>query len=332
MKTASTHIRLILRTMTLLWLICMATIAVDAGQQQTVGPWTVETGVTWHTIGHGGETGYLGVRHEDLPGEQFIIRAPEYANLYKSLLLIPARWTWLDDSTLNMEWAAPREIQDEHQVARTAVFRFGNDFIDIVATVRNCSDRDWGSDRYDMFDVMTREAPLFRDDPAGEKTYVYRKDQFVPVGGFPIKDLKKNLMGSLSLATNREAPGELQITERLMAKVSDDGEWVLGIASDNAAGISFNLDPGTGCIHQNPSWGRLKAGEQRQTHIRVYLIRGTLDDLRKRYRDDFASAASASDSQHKGHGQATGGGLLRELWRTRLGVNSPTNVIVRPAG
>jgi hypothetical protein len=146
-----------------------------------------------------------------------------------------------------MVWDARPEIQNEHQVARTGVFRFGDDYIDIVATVRNPSERDWGYVRYDMYDVMTREAPKFRDDTSGMRTYVYRKDRYVPVGSLPIKNLEKDLVGSLSLARNTEQPGELEFTERVMAKVSTDGQWVLGIASDNAKSVSFNLNPGTGC-------------------------------------------------------------------------------------
>ena len=71
-----------------------------------------------------------------------------------------------------------------------------------------------------------------------------------------------------------------------MAKVSRDGKWVLAIASDAGRGVSFNLQRGTGCIHQNPHWGKLKAGEEKAIHCRVYLIRGTLDDVWERYTQD----------------------------------------------
>jgi len=260
--------------------------------------WHIQTGATWHRVGHEGETGYLRISHRNLPGERFLIRAPEYANLYQSLLLIPAQWTWIDTTSVRMTWSAPTAVRSRHQVDRTAVYRFGQDTIDIVATVRNPTDTDWNHARYDMFDVMTRESPAFRNDPAGRRTYVYRLGKFCPVGGFPIQNLQQRLVGSLTLAKDVSRPGALEITERLMAKVSRDGQWVLGIASDNASGISFNLNPETGCIHQNPFWGRLKAGEQRRTRLRVYLIRGTLGDLWSRYQRDFpANGSTSSDGK-----------------------------------
>lgn len=263
-------------------LMTPTSLAQDAGPAQ-IGPWRVTPGTTWHTIGHAGETGYLGVEHDALPGEQFIIRIPEYANLYQSLHLVPATWQRLDERTLEMTWSAPLDVQAEHQVARSATFRFGDDVIDITATIRNPSDRPWGHERYDMYDVMTRNAPAFRDDPRGQRTYVYRQNRWAPVGSFPIEGLEQRLTGSLSLADDPAHPGELEITERVMAKVSEDGRWVLGIASDDGNGVSFNLDPGTGCIHQNPYWGKLDAGESRTSHLRVYLINGSLDDLWHRY-------------------------------------------------
>ncbi len=91
----------------------------------------------------------------------------------------------------------------------------------------------------------------------------------------------------------------MEFTHRVMAKTSKDGRWILGIASDNATGISFNLNPNTGCIHQNPFWGKLKAGEEKQTHVRVYLIKGALDDLWDRYLADFAEIGQPARSDRQ---------------------------------
>ena len=305
---------------TLASMLLSLSAVVHGGDERTAGTWRVQTGATWHNVGPPGRTGYLAVRHRELPGEQFIIRAPEYANLYKSLPLIPAEWQWIDKSTLRMTWTAEPSVRRKHQVERTAVFRFGTDFIDIVGTVQNGTDRDWSAERYEMFDVMARNAPRFRHDPAGRRTFVYRTDQFVHVGEFPIRNLATTLTGSLSLAKDIARPGPLEMTERLMAKVSGDGEWVIGIASNNATGVSFNLNPGTACIHQNPHWGRLKAGERKSTHVRFYLFKGALEELLARYRADFRVPDDANRARSRGG--------LRQLWRTTLGVNSPTNVIV----
>jgi len=65
------------------------------------------------------------------------------------------------------------------------------------------------------------------------------------------------------------------------------------------------LSPFPPLSHHNPYWGKLKAGEERSTHLRVYLIQGTLDDLWSRYRADWSPPRPE---------------CLRELWRTRLGV------------
>jgi len=269
---------------------CLMLASMANAEQWQIGEWSVVAGVTWGKLRAEDRTGFLGMTHRDLAGQQLILRMPEYANLYKGLLPMPARWRKLSESEVEMEWAAPEAVQQKHQVAREARFTFGPDFIDVRATVRNPTERIWPHDRYDLYDVMTRNAPLFRDD-SGERTLVYRGRQFVSVKTFWPEGFNRDRTGSLSLAADIKNPGPRQITDRIMAKTSRDGKWVLGIASDVARGISFNLQTGTGCIHQNPFWGRLKAGEEKAIHCRVYLIRGTLADLWQRYARDFADTA-----------------------------------------
>jgi hypothetical protein len=64
-----------------------------------------------------------------------------------------------------------------------------------------------------------------------------------------------------------------------MARVSNDGKWVMGITSDTATGVTFNLDPDTSCIHQNRQWKPLQPRQTRALRGKVYLFQGSLADL-----------------------------------------------------
>lgn len=263
---------------------------------KTCAPWTVQPGATWGEVGHAGETGFVAVTHNELPDQKLILRMPEYANLYHSLPPIPTRWTWTNDRELCMEWTADDAVKLQHQVDRHAKFVFGDDVIDVYATIRNPSDRAWPAVRYDLYDVMAREAPMFIDTE-GVRTYVYHDGGLRTVKDVWKEHLTPSGTGSMELTQEDGSRTHLQTGDRIMAKVSADGAWVLAIASDIGGGLSFNLDAGTSCIHQNPFWGALQAGQERSIHCRVYLFRGTLDDVWKRYVSDF-SQTSLHDETH----------------------------------
>jgi hypothetical protein len=75
--------------------------------------------------------------------------------------------------------------------------------------------------------------------------------------------------------------------ERLAAKVSNDDEWVSGIATDIAGSLSFNFQLRVSCMHSNPVWPELRPGEQASAKGRIYLLKGGLDTLWERYKKDF---------------------------------------------
>ena len=81
--------------------------------------------------------------------------------------------------------------------------------------------------------------------------------------------------------------GDRPAVERFMVKVSEDGEFVLGIATDEAVGVSCNHQETMSCIHSNPLWGPLSPGEAKTVNGKIYLFRGTPDDLLGRYERDF---------------------------------------------
>ncbi|MHC4401018.1 MAG: hypothetical protein ACYTG0_15185, partial [Planctomycetota bacterium] len=75
--------------------------------------------------------------------------------------------------------------------------------------------------------------------------------------------------------------------DRLAAKVSADGRWVTGIATDVAESLSFNFQLHASCMHSNPEWPPLEPGEEATARGKIYLIEGDLDALWERYRADF---------------------------------------------
>ena len=92
------------------------------------------------------------------------------------------------------------------------------------------------------------------------------------------------------------------VSDNLMAKVSQDGRWVLGLAIDRPGWVSCNHQQWPSCIHANPIWGHLplgiaagpdtcgeplQCGASAIARGKVYLFPGGLDELYERYVGDF---------------------------------------------
>ena len=67
---------------------------------------------------------------------------------------------------------------------------------------------------------------------------------------------------------------------------STDGRWATGTFFNNAYRLSFNtkLD-WHGCIHSEPFLGTLEPGEEKEVTGRSYIVKGSMEDLYKRFLD-----------------------------------------------
>jgi hypothetical protein len=99
-------------------------------------------------------------------------------------------------------------------------------------------------------------------------------------------------VGGLELPENADATswGRAAVTSDfgLVAGVSPDGKHVLGLAWPQPKSILSNwLIP---CFHADPLLPTCPAKERIVVRGRIYLLKGTLDDLLDRYRADFADS------------------------------------------
>lgn len=258
------------------------------------------------------------VRHPDWPEAVFDVRMPEHIVTLKGLVPQSVHWEKIAENRYRFSWNAPKELKQQERVDFEGEVIVGVDELSFRFTTRNPTTAAWGSERYNAFDVVAGKNPAFHD-PDGSRTFVRIQDQFVSLHDALRGEFSPNRTGWMVLAKDPQNPQFREYTERLMAKVSRDGRWVLAIASDSGDGATFNLNPATSCIHQNRTWSPLQPGEAKTLRGKVYLMRGTLDDLWQRY---------SADKKRWAESQADLSAPLRERWRVPLNLNSPSNVVV----
>ena len=237
-------------------------------------------------------TSFVLMRHSDLQDEVFKIRLPEYVNTQTAVVAEDVSWIRQSDTTWMYRWDAPEHIKRPHLRHFWGWLSNGKDTVDIKAHIMNTFDKPWPRVDYWMFDVTCGAAEKFHD-PNGQRTFIHRDGKFVTLNQIEGDAFEPRQTGSFMINPpedhqhyNRRADA------KLMAKVSKDGKWILGIASNRANGMSYNLHEPTSCIHQNITWGKLKVREEQKFKCRIYLFKGTLDELYDRYMKDFDSGAN----------------------------------------
>lgn len=77
----------------------------------------------------------------------------------------------------------------------------------------------------------------------------------------------------------------------LIACVSKDGQWVAGTAAENGASICNNANDSHRCMHSHGSVA-LRRDSPATLRVNAYLVRGGLEDVRRRYERDRARWAA----------------------------------------
>lgn len=225
------------------------------------------------------------IEHADWPGVAWRLMIPEYGWIGKAVRVRKVEWR-SGGSSVSWRWA------DED-----AKKRAGNDFwgsagvlnseeILYELTFKNIGRDAWRKTESSLICLISGGVPQFHDFE-GHRTFVHecKKKGFVDIDAMQNGKWAEHRMWGARVP---EFAGEARPTvERLMGKISRDGLYVLGIATDSAVGVSCNHQEHMSCIHSNPHWGPLRPGEEKTIHGRIYLLRGTLDDLLSRYTRDF---------------------------------------------
>ena len=219
-----------------------------------------------------------------IPNHEWLLRLPEYG--YSNKIVTGVQWDVVEEgSHLRFSWQPPEgeaeEIGIEYETEITAVA----DEMEFTVKRTNISSSNW-TDREvgSLFCLMSRDAPSFHDID-GVRSYALKDEIFQSVNQLVDSRFAHHRMCVFPVRTSPDAEPD-NPCERLMAKISIDAEWVLGIATDIAGWLSCNQQPKTSCIHSNPRWGEVEPGGEATARGKVYLVED-IDILKSRYESDF---------------------------------------------
>ena len=224
-------------------------------------------------------------RHPQLPGLQWSFRIPEHGyydrKLQRSMRPHDVRWAVSPDRRrMTLRCDLPEAKKKEVGLDFWGTVTSDKDTIAFELHVKNVSAETWTHQQMGLFCLSSRAAPIFHDYDA-KRTYVHRGEKWMTVNEAIQGKFASHRMVSVKV---RLARGD---AKRIAAKVSKDGTFVLGLATDIAGHLSFNFNDRTACIHSNPAWGMLKGGQEVTAKGKAYLGKMTLGELYKRYTADF---------------------------------------------
>jgi hypothetical protein len=231
----------------------------------------------------------VAIRHSEFPGRSWKLRIPEWAykdpNMEKPTSPSGILWQPLEDGSLEFRWHAPDELKKKYRLDYWGRLKPGDDNIEYELTGKNVGDKAWGEKPWGgVLSLICLGAGGNSDfhDYDAKKTFIRKEGRWITMNEVIGGKFQPHRMAGIAVKREGKAGAE-----RLAAKVSNDDEWVSGIATDIAGSLSFNFQLRVSCMHSNPVWPELRPGEQASAKGRIYLLKGGLDTLWERYKKDF---------------------------------------------
>ncbi|MFH0964259.1 MAG: hypothetical protein V2A58_09635 [Planctomycetota bacterium] len=224
------------------------------------------------------------ITHEELLGSSLILRMPEFVKSPRGEVKAPGNIVWEvveREGALRYRWEESEEVKAAFTIDFAGEARAGEDAVDFEVTMTSVGGTPAGAGVY-LFCLQAGAYYAFHDYE-GVRTYVRLQGRWASVHEMEGGRYETHRMCGYPV-------GREGVAHNLMAKVSADGEWVLGMALDQAGHVSCNLQLWPSCIHANPKWRELAAGEREVARGKVYLFRGDLEALYARYLADFGTA------------------------------------------
>jgi len=229
---------------------------------------------------------FVRIRDDRLPDCTWLLRLPEYG--YGRNPLRGVTWDVVEEEKqLRYSWTPSEDLKEEAGVAYWGEIRAGEDGVEFAITRQNLSGKPWENDQASLFCLISADAPPFHDID-GVRTYALKDDLFQSVNQLVESRFQAHRMCGFPVRTAPGGPKE-GATERLMAKISRDAQWALGIATDISGHLSCNHQPHVSCIHSNPNWGQTPPGASSEARGKVYLLPAPIEDLQARYESDFGA-------------------------------------------
>jgi hypothetical protein len=227
---------------------------------------------------------FVRIRDERLPDCSWLLRLPEYG--YGRNPLRGVRWEVVrEGERLRFSWEPPESLRKEAGVAYQGEVSAAAGEVEFRVTRQNLSEQAWKSDQASLFCLISADAATFHDID-GVRTYALKDGIFQSVSQLVNSRFAAHRMCGFPVRTGPGGP-QASAVERLMAKISRDGDWVFGLATDIAGHLSCNHQPQVSCIHSNPNWGEVPPGGQATARGKVYLLPAPIEDLLVRYKADF---------------------------------------------
>lgn len=187
------------------------------------------------------------------------------------------------------EWHFPVRIRDRGREALIAnddiklAARTNRLGADMVLTVTNNSEHDWGAD--------AAIVPCWNPGPGGGSRKILRRQRteefintktyFLSAHGFERligrRAYFKAGTSDTSAFSERWPPGDTPAAEGLLVRESNDGRWVTGIAWDDFVFVQAHNE--WDCMHVAVRVGPLRRGEAKSVRGQLYLFRGTRGEL-----------------------------------------------------
>jgi hypothetical protein len=209
-------------------------------------------------------------------------------------LSAPEGVTWEGKSLLN--WYDKRDLKwnistDNYasyvmqfpDIELHAEFKTGKDFVDQVFTVINHTGRPGWFRSSSCFNLQSH--PLFYDCEALRTYTLTKNDKFELIRNFERPgECIHWIIGSVGT--------ELEGLKRAMLAVfSQDDKWVIGCArADNDGRFTVACNMCFTCLHPDSSY---YVDQKRSSKLRMYFIKGGLDDLLSRFDDDISQGGLA---------------------------------------
>ena len=226
---------------------------------------------------------HMVIVHPDKLGQCLILRMPEFLSTADdSHNAHPANIMWEEiqtESVLQYRWGEQDHVKRRWSLDLAGRVAAGDDELTFEVTMQNIGDHPLKGGAH-LFCLQAGAHQDFQDYQGG-RTFVRFDDRWTSVNEMVGGVFEEHRMTGFQ--SQRDG-----VIGNIMAKVSSQGQWVLGIAINQDGGVSSNHQIWPSCIHANPKWRTLSAGQEEVVRGKVYFFQGGLDQLYDRYCRDFA--------------------------------------------
>ena len=194
--------------------------------------------------------------------------------------------------------SVPQQITAHCEVPGKAQFDVGlsatDDGVDIHLGIRNDLTESMGPIDW-AFCAIGLECPSLNDEKQ-ERTYFFDGETLRSLRGFGgtngIRMHKVAGGDDFIPVVHQHLPvGPVPAQESLIIVQGESGDYSVALGFEQSYACYASI--GNLCFHADPSFGTLRAGEEKQMRGRLYLLQGTAQDALRRYQEDFGGTRSS---------------------------------------